>query len=133
MEPMFHGDAMRWTMQIFVCYKAFTSINTQFVVDHRGIVRSVCCGAAGGVTDATVFINSSIYKKMREGTWPVANAVDVYVVSQSSLTLLLMAFTPSNRTLSSHGGVQSAHCQSSKMISTTSSRQPASLLNMQMG
>ena len=61
----------------FMCYKSFTSINTQFVVDHRGIVRSVCCGAAGGVTDATVFINSSIYKKMREGTWPVANAVDV--------------------------------------------------------
>lgn len=57
--------------QDYFCYKMFFSLNVQAICDSRGLFMDIDCRWPGSVHDAKVFANSSINKKMQDGSFPI--------------------------------------------------------------
>ena len=56
--------------QDYFCYKQYFSLNVQAVCESKGYFIDVECKWPGSVHDAKVFANSTINKKLSEGTLP---------------------------------------------------------------
>ena len=54
----------------YFCYKQYYSLNVQGICDYRGIFIDVECLWPGSVHDAKVFANSSVNKRLINGTLP---------------------------------------------------------------